>query len=428
MTGLRRSFAMAAVSLAVVGLVATGVVLRRSAGPRFPAHDLATVMTLDERSTGPDASGTAAAGDHASRHTTTTVELKRGDNFVDALAREGVDKRTGLDVAAAFRANGASLRKLKPRDTLEITWNLDGAPVRIAWEASPWLGYAAIARDDGGWRVERAETRPQVRTAVVTGEVRRSLFHAVEDTGESPQLAIDLAEIFSSEFDFTADTRAGDRFRLLVEKRYANEMFVEYGRILAAQYVSDGSALTGVAFETHGSAQPGYYDLAGRSLKKTFLKSPLEFTRITSGFTYKRPHPILGGTRPHLAIDYGAPVGTPVRAVADATVLSAGWAGGNGIQVRLRHRSGYETMYNHLSKAAVRAGQKVSQRQLIGYVGSTGLSTGPHLDYRVSKNGVFVNPLSEKFLPGEPIGGADRARFTEHARAALRRLESEAPF
>jgi murein DD-endopeptidase MepM/ murein hydrolase activator NlpD len=300
--------------------------------------------------------------------------------------------------------------------------------VRIAYDASPWLGYAAIARDDGGWRVERAETRPDVRSVVVTGEVTRSLFQAVEDAGESAQLAIDLAEIFSSDFDFTADTRAGDRFRLLVEKRYANETFVEYGPIVAAQYVSDGQALTGVAFEANGAAPPAFYDLAGRSLKKSFLKSPLEFTRITSGFTYRRPHPILGGTRPHLAIDYGAPVGTPVRAVADGRVVSAGWAGGNGIQVRLRHRSGYETMYNHLSKSTVRAGQTVSQRQVIGHVGSTGLSTGPHLDYRVSKNGVFVNPLSEMFVPGEPIGGAERARFTEHARAAIKRLESEAPF
>jgi murein DD-endopeptidase MepM/ murein hydrolase activator NlpD len=420
MTGLRRSFAMAALSLAVVGLVATGVVLRRSAGPRFPTEDLSAAMTLDERATEPEP--------RASRHMTTTVELARGDNFVDALARRGVDKRVSLDVAAAFRAHGARLRKLKPRDTLEITWNLDGAPVRIAYDASPWLGYAAIARDDGGWRVERAETRPEVRSVVVAGEVTRSLFQAVEDAGESAQLAIDLAEIFSSDFDFTADTRAGDRFRLLVEKRYANETFVEYGPIVAAQYVSDGQALTGVAFEANGAAPLAFYDLAGRSLKKSFLKSPLEFTRITSGFTYRRPHPILGGTRPHLAIDYGAPVGTPVRAVADGRVVSAGWAGGNGIQVRLRHRSGYETMYNHLSKSTVRAGQTVSQRQVIGHVGSTGLSTGPHLDYRVSKNGVFVNPLSEMFVPGEPIGGAERARFTEHARAAIKRLESEAPF
>ena len=134
--------------------------------------------------------------------------------------------------------------------------------------------------------------------------------------------------------------------------------------------------------------------------------------------------------RPHLAIDYGAPVGTPVRAVADGTVTAAGWNGGNGIQVQLRHRSGYETQYNHLSRLGpgLRAGVRVSQRQVIGYVGSTGLSTGPHLDYRVAKNGRFVNPLGERFIPGEPLAGEDHRRFVKDARALVRRLEDAAAF
>src|SRR3990172_6251040 len=133
---------------------------------------------------------------------------------------------------------------------------------------------------------------------------------------------------------------------------------------------------------------------------------------------YARPHPILGGLRPRLAIDCAAPAGTPVRAVADGVVTAAGWDGGNGISVTIRHRAGYATMYNHLSKlgAAARPGARVSQRQVIGYVGATGLATGPHLDYRVSKNGGFVNPLGERFIPGEPIAAAERARFLEHAR------------
>jgi murein DD-endopeptidase MepM/ murein hydrolase activator NlpD len=134
--------------------------------------------------------------------------------------------------------------------------------------------------------------------------------------------------------------------------------------------------------------------------------------------------------RPHLAVDYGAPVGTPVRAVADGTVTTAGWNGGNGIQVQVRHHAGYETIYNHLSRlgAGVRAGARVTQRQVIGYVGSTGLSTGPHLDYRVAKNGRFVNPLSEKFIPGQPLDGAEHGRFLKQARSLVRRLEESAPF
>jgi len=359
---------------------------------------------------------------------TETVTLRRGDTLLSALGRLGIDRRASTDIADALRAGGADLRRMRARDELEITWTLEGEPISVRWEPSPWLGFAAVATD-AGWEVRRAETRPDVRIEAVGGEVRRSLFEAVEAMGESPQLVLELVEIFSSDFDFTADTRSGDRFRLLVEKRYAGEQFVDYGQVLVAQYLSDGRILSGVAFESAGG-RAAYYDLDGRSLKKTFLKSPLEFTRITSGFTYARPHPILGGVRPHLAVDYAAPVGTPVRAVADGIVTAAGWNGGNGIQVQLRHHAGYETVYNHLSRLApgVRAGARVTQRQVIGYVGSTGLSTGPHLDYRVAKNGRFVNPLSEKFVPGQPLDGAEHGRFLKEARALVRRLEGASPF
>jgi murein DD-endopeptidase MepM/ murein hydrolase activator NlpD len=359
---------------------------------------------------------------------TSTVALRAGDTLSAVLTRLGFARRASNDVVAALRASGADLRRLRPRDTLEVTWTLDGEPTAVRWEPSPWLGFAAVATD-GGWEVRRGETRPDIRVEAVGGEVHRSLFEAIEALGESPQLVVELVEIFSSDFDFTADTRAGDRFRLLVEKRYAGEQFVDYGQILVAQYLSDGRVLTGVAHEGV-TRRVAYYDPDGRSLKKSFLKSPLEFTRITSGFTYARPHPILGGVRPHLAVDYAAPIGTPVRAVADGTILGAGWNGGNGIQVHLRHRSGYETQYNHLARlaAGVRAGARVSQRQVIGYVGSTGLSTGPHLDYRVAKDGRFVNPLGERFIPGEPLTGAEHGRFVKEARTLVRRLEDASPF
>jgi murein DD-endopeptidase MepM/ murein hydrolase activator NlpD len=359
---------------------------------------------------------------------TSTITLRRGDTLLSALARLGFDRRASSEVAEALRSSGADLKKLRANDALEVTWTLEGEAVAVRWEQSPWLGFAAIATD-AGWEVRRADTRPDVRVEAVRGEVRRSLFESVEALGESPQLVMDLVEIFSSDFDFTADTRAGDRFRLLVEKRYAGDQFVDYGQILVAQYLSDARVLTGVSFEGAGG-RVAYYDPDGRSLKKSFLKSPLEFTRITSGFTYARPHPILGGVRPHLAVDYGAPVGTPVRAVADGTVMVAGWNGGNGIQVHLRHHAGYETQYNHLSRLGpgIRAGGRVSQRQVIGYVGSTGLSTGPHLDYRVAKNGRFVNPLGEKFIPGQPLDGADHRRFVKDARALVRRLEDASQF
>ena len=361
--------------------------------------------------------------------TTRRLEIKPGDSLVAALTREGLDARAAGDVAERLARKGAELRKLRPRDELAVTWNFRHEPSVVRYAPSSWVHFIAAARP-GSWEVTRAETEPRVRVEAVSGEVTRSLFEAIEAAGESPQLVLAMVDIFSSDFDFTADTRRGDRFRLLVEKRYAGDSFVNYGRILAAQYVSGGQTLSGVGFARAGDTRWAFYDREGRSLKKSFLKSPLEFSRITSGFTYARPHPILGGVRPHLAIDYAAPTGTPVRAVADAVVIAAGVDGGNGISVTLRHRSGFATMYNHLSKlaAGVRRGARVSQRDVIGYVGMTGLATGPHLDYRVSRHGQFVNPLSEKFIPGEPLAGADRTRFLEHARVSLDRLAADKPF
>jgi murein DD-endopeptidase MepM/ murein hydrolase activator NlpD len=357
-----------------------------------------------------------------------TVELERGDTLGRALARGGIGAETANEIARLLKKSGADLRHLRPGNTLTIRWT-GARPALIAWEASAWLGFTAEATERG-WEVRRAAVAPEVRVEPVRGEVLSSLFQAVEDVRESSQLVLALVEIFSSDFDFTADTKPGDRFRLLVEKRYAGDRFVEYGRILVAQYVATARTLTGIGWERAGRGRFGYYDASGRSLGKSFLKSPLEFTRITSGFTYARPHPILGGVRPHLAIDYAAPVGTPVRAVAGASVLSAGWDGGNGLSVLLQHRSGYQTMYNHLSRLAlgVRRGTRVAQREVIGYVGMTGFATGPHLDYRVAKNGAWLNPLNERFLPGEPVPTAERHAFLTHARTLVTRLEREASF
>jgi murein DD-endopeptidase MepM/ murein hydrolase activator NlpD len=361
--------------------------------------------------------------------TTEQVTIRRGDNLVSALARHGVAREVGAEIAAALVAGRADLRRLRPTHTLTLTRDPAGRVLELTYAPGPWVTFR-VEPEGTAWRATREETAPVTRLAPVRGTVSRSLFDAVEEAGESASLVVTLAEIFSSDFDFTADARTGDRFRLLVEKRYANERFAEYGRIQVAQYASGERVLTGVAWRAGRESAYGYYDLEGRSLRKSFLKSPLEFTRITSGFTYARPHPILGGVRPHLAIDYAAPTGTPVRAVAQGVVARAGWDGGNGISVRLHHRAGYETMYNHLSRlgAGVRAGARVSQRQVIGYVGATGLATGPHLDYRVARHGTFVNPLSEKFIPGEPIAARQRAEFLRRADELVAQLAREAPF
>jgi murein DD-endopeptidase MepM/ murein hydrolase activator NlpD len=418
-----RNIGAVAIGVALVVTIAVGW---RWLRPSVPPQPVPTAQTA---STEPTPAAPAEQTEPEPRDWHQAVELKRGDTLVSALKRAGLKSQAANDIATALRKAGADLKRLKPGDAVEVTWTAAGDPTGVTWQASPWLGFAAVT-DDDGWKATRFETTPDVRVEAVQGRVRRSLWEAVDEIGESPPLVLALVAIFESEFDFTADTRQGDRFRLLVEKRYAGDTFVNYGRVLGAQYASGKRVLTGLGFAAGPRERFAYYDLGGRSLKKSFLKSPLEFTRITSGFTYARPHPILGGIRPHLAVDYAAPPGTPVRAVADATVVSAGWDGGNGISIRLRHRSGYETMYNHLSRiaAGVRPGARVAQRQVIGYVGATGLATGPHLDYRVARNGIFVNPLSEKFIPGEPISAADRSRFQREAQELVERLEHEAPF
>ncbi len=218
--------------------------------------------------------------------TVRSVEMRRGDTLAQALTRGGLPTRAATALATQFGKDGADLRRIRAGATIEITWNARNEPMQVRYEANPWLSFAARPLD-GGWRVGRAETVPELRVEVVKGSVQRSLFDAVERTGESARLVLALVEIFSSDFDFTADTRAGDRFRLLVEKRYAGDSFVDYGRILVAQYTSGGKTLTGVGFESK-SSRFAHYDLAGQSLRKSFLKSPLEFTRITSGFTYAR--------------------------------------------------------------------------------------------------------------------------------------------
>jgi murein DD-endopeptidase MepM/ murein hydrolase activator NlpD len=346
-----------------------------------------------------------------------------GDTWERALLRLGVDRGATTPILAQLRTL-VNLRRLRPGQLVRVVRDPDGDLVRLVYRHSAIDRYVVGPGRDG-WVAQHIQAPVDTRVVAVAGRVVGSLFNAMDRLGESPLLTAKFVEIFESEFDFAADSLPGDRFRLLVEKDYVRGEFVGYGRILVARYETPGRRpLTGVAIET-ASGTTQYYDAHGHSMQKMFLRSPLDFTRITSGFSHARYHPILGGLRPHLAIDYAAPVGTPVRAVADGVVASAGWEGGNGISVRIRHPRGYETMYNHLSRVHVRLGERVSQRQVIGRVGSTGLATGPHLDYRVIKNGRFVNPLREKFIPGPSLSGAERRAFDERVRTLLHRLERD---
>ena len=264
------------------------------------------------------------------------------------------------------------------------------------------------------------------RTAVVSGTIVASLFGAVEAAGEEDQLALDLADVYAWDVDFNTEIQRGDSFRVVVEKLHLDGAFARYGRILAAELVRGDRVLR--AFRHEGAAGAGYYDAEGRPLRKAVLRSPLRFTRISSRFSRSRLHPVLQVRRAHLGVDYAAPVGTPVSAAADGLVTTAGWLGGYGKTVRIRHANGYETLYGHLSRIDVRAGQRVAQGTRIGAVGSTGLSTGPHLDYRMSRDGRFVDPLRLEAPPAEPIASGERTAFAETLRRFSPLLDRAAPF
>jgi murein DD-endopeptidase MepM/ murein hydrolase activator NlpD len=248
-----------------------------------------------------------------------------------------------------------------------------------------------------------------VRPETAEGVIDSSLFGAVEAAGEGDQLALDLSTIFEWDVDFNTELQPGDSFKVAVEKLYLDDRFVRYGRILSAEMHCGDRLLRAVRFE--GGRRPEYYTPDGLSVRKTFLRSPLRFTRISSRFTRARLHPILNRVRPHFGVDYAAPAGTPVRAAADGRVIAAGWDGGFGNVVRIRHGRGVDTLYGHLSRVTVKRGQRVEQGELIGAVGSTGLSTGPHLDYRTVKNGVLVNPLTIEPPPAEPVPDSQRSAF-----------------
>jgi murein DD-endopeptidase MepM/ murein hydrolase activator NlpD len=273
-----------------------------------------------------------------------------------------------------------------------------------------------------------------VATVTLRGRIDRehsSLVAVMDAQGEDVTLAIALADVFGGDIDFNNDLQPGDQFELVFEKRLSDRQFAGYGPILAAEFHNDGRVLKAIRFQVSGQ-DPGYYDEHGRSLKRFFLRSPLKFEpRISSRFSMRRLHPVLGTYRAHPAVDYVAPAGAPVIAVASGTVLRAGWMSGGGNTVTISHTNGYESNYLHLSAfgPGIRAGVHVHQGQLIGKVGCTGLCTGSHLDYRLKRNGAWVNPLLEhkKLPPGEPVPTSALASFQATRDAALARFISAAP-
>lgn len=269
-----------------------------------------------------------------------------------------------------------------------------------------------IRRDDGKLDVSRVPIDYTVRAELVRGTIATNLFDAVASAGENAELAVELAEIFAYDIDFIRDLRHGDSFQAVLEKRYRDGAPAGYGRILAAEFTNQGKPSQAFLFRD-GNRPVAYYNARGESLRTMFLRAPLAFSRISSGFSMKRFHPIAKTWRAHPAIDYAAATGTPIHAVGDGTVVRSGYTGGNGKFVKIRHGSGYESMYLHMSRFAkgMATGKRVRQGDVIGFVGSSGLATGPHLCFRMTRNGAPVNP--NKVIRTAAAAPVSRERLSE---------------
>lgn len=274
------------------------------------------------------------------------------------------------------------------------------------------------------WEAEKIPIEYTTKIDSAKGTIETSLYETVLNQGLDERLALALAEMFAWQIDFAAQIQKGDNFKVIYEKKYRDGKYDHLGKILAAEFVNNSEQFQGFYFKGEESREglpaevltkAGYYDENGNSLQKVFLKAPLQYKYISSGYSYRRFNPILKTFTRHRGIDYAAPQGTPAVSVGDGTIVQAGWNGYYGISVKVRHNETYSTVYGHFSAIAkgIRTGARVRQGQVVGYVGSTGLSTGPHLHYEMHKFGSLINPFTEKIPAGEPVKNSDKGEFNK---------------
>jgi len=342
----------------------------------------------------------------------TAKQMPSGENFAGALAKFGLSSEEAAEATAAAQ-RAFNLRQLRAGNTITVGRSVVGELREIDYKIDPDRMLRIVPAVEG-FSAEVKEIPSHVDIEGITGRLEDSLFNAVEDAGESPEVALRLAQIFGYDLDFYTDPRKGDTFCVVLEKKkYANGETAGYGRILAAEYDNGGRKYQALLFHDE-QGRPAYYAADGKSLQKAFLRSPLKFSApVTSHFSKARFHPILKTTRAHLGTDYGAPVGTPVQTIGTGRVEFAGHKGSDGNMVKIAHAQGYETMYLHLSKIFVHLGEHVEIGKTIGLVGMTGLATGPHLDFRIEKKGQFLNFERLGLPPSEPVSKKNWAEFAQ---------------
>jgi murein DD-endopeptidase MepM/ murein hydrolase activator NlpD len=395
-----------------------GVALAASACQSRGGRDVSPATTEFGGRTALDAAIRARADIMLAADTTVVSAKVAGGATLDSILRAQHVVATDITELILHASRVFDLRKVRRDQPYRLEMTPQNTVKKLEYEIDADK-YLRIVHAPGDAIVADVVPIPKTRRIeIVRGRIDRehpSLVAAMDGIGETIDLTLSLAEIFGGEIDFSTEVQRGDAFQLTVEKQFRDDgRFGGYGPILAAEFENAGRRVRAVRYAP-GGGSPGYYDEKGVSMKRFFLASPLKFQPvITSGFSTSRLHPVLREYRAHLGVDYRAPMGAPVVAVADAVVVSAGMSGGAGRMVHLRHSNGFETEYLHLSMIAARAGAHVRQGEIVGRVGASGLATGPHLDYRVRRNGAFVNPVAahRAMPPADPIPVAEMAAFT----------------
>ncbi|UCD65852.1 MAG: M23 family metallopeptidase [Deltaproteobacteria bacterium] len=346
-------------------------------------------------------------------------EIINGESFDQAMKRLNIADSIRSVVIKGFGTT-LDFKLLQPGDRFTIRLDEDNSITQATYTSGLLNTLILKPSGDGSYLASKQPVPLEYKIERVAGVIESSLYAAFVAMGEEPRLIHAFADIFASKIDFNTETRSNDKFELLVEKYFKDGVFVGYGKILVARYQKEDVKFEGYHF-TSENTPAGYFDENGEALGTWFIRSPIPFGRVTSRFTTRRKHPVHGVVKPHLGIDLAAPRGTPVMATAEGKVEFIGRRGPYGKAIILRHHGGYKTYYGHLNgyKKGLKKGSTVAQKDIIGYVGSTGLSTGPHLDYRIKYNGVFRNPFGIKFKAKTVLQDEDLALFrSESAKTA----------
>jgi murein DD-endopeptidase MepM/ murein hydrolase activator NlpD len=353
-----------------------------------------------------------------------TVKVANGDTLSTIFANVGLSATTLHEVLGSSK-EAKQFSRLKVGQALEFQLSEDGQLESLHSKLSD-LESINLSKNEKGFTFKRDIVKPDVRKTYARGVINSSLFLSAKRAGLSHGLTMDLANIFGYDIDFAMDIRDGDEFELVFEEKVVNNKQVGTGNILSARFTNRGKTFTAVRY-TDKQGNSSYYSADGTSMRKAFIRTPVDFARISSRFSNGRRHPILNKIRAHKGVDYAAPHGTPIKAAGDGKITLAGRNGGYGNTVVIQHGSRYRTLYAHMQGFAkgIRSGSNVKQGQIIGYIGTTGLSTGPHLHYEFQVNGTHVDPLSQKLPMADPIARNEKQRFMQLSAPLMARMDQE---